>query len=68
MTSTKLPNPGHPEGAGGKDTGIFNQCGDGLLSKEYASRVALSLTKNKQKHINLHDCNAVEDVITTRCC
>jgi hypothetical protein len=61
MSSTELPNPGHPEGAGGKDTGIFNQQGDGLLSEEYASRVASSLTKNKQKRVNLHDRNAVEE-------
>jgi len=60
MTSTETSNPGHPEGAGGKDTGLFNQT-ESLLSDEYASRIASSLVKNKQKRVNLHDHEAVEE-------
>ncbi|KAG2362338.1 hypothetical protein BDR07DRAFT_1376595 [Suillus spraguei] len=61
MTSTETPNPGHPEGAGGKDTRSFNQPVNNLLSDEYILRIALSLTKNKQRHINLHDREAIEE-------
>jgi hypothetical protein len=60
MSSNDLPNPGHPEGAGGKDTGTFTQLGDELLSDEYASRVASSLARSNNKRVNLHDRDAVE--------
>ncbi|KAG1888467.1 uncharacterized protein F5891DRAFT_182174 [Suillus fuscotomentosus] len=66
MTSTESPNPGHPEGAGGKDTGTFIRQGEGLLSDEYASRIASSLAKNNHKRVNLHDPDAVEAENTAR--
>jgi hypothetical protein len=60
MSSNDLPNPGHPEGARGKDTGTFTQLGNELLSDEYASRVASSLARSNNKRVNLHDRDAVE--------
>jgi len=60
MSTSETPNPGHPEGAGGKDTQIFAPHNEGLLSDEYASRIASSLAKNVQKCVNLHNKDAVE--------
>jgi hypothetical protein len=60
MSTSETPNPGHPEGAGGKDTQIFAPHNEGLLSDEYASRIASSLAKNVQKRVNLHDKDVVE--------
>lgn len=66
MSSTESPNPGHPEGAGGKDTRTFAHQREGLLSDEYASKVASSLARNNNKRVNLHDQDAVEAENTVR--
>ncbi|KAG1720470.1 hypothetical protein EDB19DRAFT_1964631 [Suillus lakei] len=58
-TVTDQSNPGHPLGAGGKNTRVFNVDNDQLSSTEEELRVASSLVQHSRRRADLNDNSAV---------